>query len=284
MNLIVGASGQIGSTIVNELRKKGIPVTAIIRNPDKAAVFDDIPVQIADIFNTDSLIKAFDGGDTVFLLTPESFHSEDVIGDGERMIACYRQAIERTGIRRVVGLSSLGAHLGVGTGNLEISYKLEHAFDGLSIETTFIRPAYYFSNWLGYIDVIKSYGVLPTFFEPNQKIPMIAPNDVARFAASVLMSPTPTPKVIELVGPQDYSTFDVANAFSKCLGIDVIPHQTPREQWLQTLTGVGFSENAARNMIAMTETLTNENNTPASGLTPIRQETSLEEYICKNNI
>jgi uncharacterized protein YbjT (DUF2867 family)/uncharacterized protein YdhG (YjbR/CyaY superfamily) len=280
MNIITGAGGQVGSALVKELSKNGVPVTAIIRNRNKANTFDpNVQVRIADVFDAESLTKAFNGGETVFLITPENFHSEDVLGDGKRIIAAYRKAIQQTGIRRIIGLSSMGAHLGNGTGNLMISHWLEEAFGDLSVETTYIRPAYYFSNWLAYADVVKEYGILPTFFEPEQKIPMVSPQDIAQFAASVFMDPTFSAKVVELTGPQSYSTQDVARIYAKYYKREVLPNRIPREEWVPTLINAGFSTDAATNMAAMTATLTDGEDKPKSEAIPIKLETGLEEYI-----
>lgn len=280
MYIVTGASGQVGSALVKELSKNGMPVTAVLRNRDKVGMFSSsVQVRIADVFDADALAKAFGGGDTVFLLTPESFHSDDVLGDGRRMIAAYRKAIEQAGIRRVVGLSSMGAHLENDTGNLMISHWLEHAFEGLSVETVFIRPAYYYSNWLAYADVAKEYGILPTFFESQQKISMVSPQDVARFAASVMMDSQFSTKVIELVGPRKYSAQDVARIYGKCFDREVTPNLIPRGEWVQTLIQAGFSNNAAMNMAAMTATLTDEKDHPKSGVTPVVLTTRLDDYI-----
>lgn len=280
MNIITGASGQVGSALVKELSKNGMPVTAIIRNQNKANLFDpNVLVRIADVFNADSLTKAFEGGETVFLMTPESFGSNNVLDDGQRMIEGYRKAIEKAGIRRIVGLSSMGAHLEADTGNLMISHWLEQAFDDLPIETMFIRPAYYYSNWLAYIDVAKEYSVLPTFFAPEQKIPMVSPQDVACFAASAMTTPAFTEKVVELVGPQDYSVQEVAQIYAQCFGQDITTQQTPKEQWVPTLIEAGFSEDAARNMAAMTATLTDGERNPKSNAKQVRMRSTLDEFL-----
>lgn len=280
MNIITGASGQVGSALVKELSKNGMPVTAVIRNRNKADLFNqNVQVRIADVFDAESLTKAFEGGETVFLMTPESFESNDVLGDGQRMIAAYRKAVEKAGIRRVVGLSSMGAHLEAGIGNLMISHWLEQAFVDLPVETLFIRPAYYYSNWLAYFDVAKEYGVLPTFFAPEQKISMVSPQDVACFAASKMATPAFTEKIVELAGPQDYSAQEVAQIFAQCFGRDVFPQQTPKEQWIPTLMEAGFSEDAARNMAAMTATLTESEKYPKSNVAQLREETPLDKFL-----
>ncbi|NDV82725.1 NAD(P)H-binding protein [Bacteroides sp. 51] len=280
MNIVVGASGRVGMALVKELNKREMPVTAVIRDADKAKMFSsDTEVCIADVFDVDALTKAFKGAHSVFLLTPESMHSENVMEDAEKVIANYRKAIMKTGVKRIVGLSSMGAQLGEGSGNLFISYKLERAFADLPVQATFIRPAYYYSNWIGYVEVAREYGVLPTFFDPSQKIAMVSPGDVAEFAAIVMRSEALSAPVYEITGPVAYSSADVAQIFGEYLNREVIPQQIPREQWIPTLTGVGFSADAAHNMALMTETVVN---TVVFGEKPenlIVWNTEMKEYL-----
>lgn len=282
MNIVVGASGRVGSALVKELNKRGMPVTAIIRNSDKAGMFsNDTQVRIADVFDVDALTKAFDGGHTAFLVTPESMYSENVMEDADKVIENYRTAIMKAGVKRIIGLSSSGAHLGEGSGNLFISYKLERGFADLPVQTTYIRPAYYYSNWLGYMDVAREYGVLPTFFHPDQKIPMISPADVAQFAAIVMRSEALSAPIYEIAGPVAYSSADVARIFGEHLKRDVIAQQIPYEQWIPTLTSVGFSDDAAHNLALMTETVVNTTTFSEKPQNLIVWNTELKEYLAK---
>lgn len=282
MNIVVGANGRVGSVLVRELDKRGMPVTAIVRDKSKAERFNkNIQVRIADLFEVDTLIDAFKDGNTVFLMTPESMHSEDVIGDAEKVIGNYRKAVAKTGIKRIVGLSSMGAHIGEGSGNLFISYKLERAFTDLPVQTTFIRPAYYYSNWIGYLEVAREHGALPTFFNPDQKIAMVAPEDVAQFTAIVMRSGALSAPMYEIEGPAAYSSNDVASIFGEYLHREVVAQQIPQEQWIPTLSSVGFSDDAARNMVLMTETVVN---TSVFGEMPenkIVWNTEMREYLDK---
>jgi len=71
MNIILGATGQIGSAIVKKLIEKGLPVKAVIRNKEKADELKSYgaEVAIADYFDLDSLkeaVKNSDGGLTTF--------------------------------------------------------------------------------------------------------------------------------------------------------------------------------------------------------------------------
>ena len=86
---------------------------------------------------------------------------------------------------------------------------------------------------------------------------MVAPEDVAQFAAIVMRSKALSAPVYEIEGPEAYSSNDIARIFGEYLNREVIAQQIPQDQWISTLTGVGFSEDAARNMALMTRTVVN---------------------------
>lgn len=272
----------MGAALVNELVKRDMPILAIVRDKKKTAMFDgQVQCHIADVFDLDTLIKAFGKDDTVFLMTPENIHSNDVLGDAKRMLEIYREVVSRTGVRRVIGLSSMGAHLGAGSGNLYISHLLEQTFTGLPVETTFIRPAYYYSNWMNYIEVARTYGILPTFFHPQQKIAMVSPEDVARFAAIVMRSRILSAPLYEIEGPKAYSANDIARFFSEYLKREVTVQQIPQEQWIPTLTKVGFSPDAAHNMALMTQTVVNATSFGENAENKIVWNTEFEDYLVR---
>ena len=102
MNMILGATGQVGSAIVNILAEKGLPVRAVIRNEEKADKLKSIGAEVAivDYFDLAALKDAVKDGDLVFLLTPETGTSNDVLGDTEKLLIFQYQSNNRTFINR----------------------------------------------------------------------------------------------------------------------------------------------------------------------------------------
>jgi uncharacterized protein YbjT (DUF2867 family) len=285
MNVILGATGQVGSSIAEHLTEKNESVKAVIRNPDKA---DDlkskgVQVEIADYFDLEALQATVKGGELIFVLTPENGQSEDLLGDTQLLLKNYQKAIQSSGINKIVGLSSIGAQHESGTGNLQMSYMLEHAFADMKLPQVFVRPAYYFSNWLPYLPVVKEQGVLPSFFPVDQKIPMISPQDVAGFIVEKIASGIKNSEVYELVGPKSLSAKDVAENFGEVIGRDVKAQQIPKEQWKPMLQQADFTDDAAENLIAMTEAVIDSRAKPeAKGTNPVKLKTSLKEYFKKH--
>lgn len=280
MNIIVGATGQVGSNLINEIKRKGLPVRAVVRNPNKI-IDKTIESRTVDLFNVEQLTKAFIGGTTVFILTPENPISNDIIGDTKRIVENYRKAIQSTGVRRIVGLSCVGAHIDGNTGNILMSRILEQGFDDLEAEKVFIRPSYYFSNWLNYLATIKQYGVLPTFFPEDLKIEMHSPIDLAKFIAKVMMDKSTSGNriIFELTGQQKYSSINVAKTFSNLLDKDVITQSIPKEQWKETLLSAGFTENTATNLSDMTQAVIDNKIVPERPNDIIKLPTTLEKYM-----
>jgi uncharacterized protein YbjT (DUF2867 family) len=258
MNIVVGASGQVGSAIVENLVSRNEPVTAVIRNPDKRKEleqFQNISIEVADAFDLPALTKAFKNGTSVLLLTPDDPESNNVMSDTKTMLGNYKKAIEGSQIKKIVGLSSMGAQLETNSGSLKMSYMLEHHFADLNIQKIFVRPAYYYSNWIESLAAVQDEGVLPTFFPVDLKMPMISPLDVAKFIAELMSSPVEGEPIFEIEGPTWYSSRDVANAFGKVLNRNVVPQQIPREDWWKTIKQFGFSDDVTKNFVEMTQTI-----------------------------
>lgn len=284
MNIILGASGQVGSSVVEHLIGKDEPVRAVIRDKEKAEHLEKkgIEVRIADYFNEKALSEAVQGGDLIFLLTPETGESKDILGDTKRLLENYRSAIESSQIKKVIGLSSIGAQHASGTGNLQMSYMLEHAFTGLPVQQIFVRPSYYYSNWLPHLPTVKDQGILPTFFPTDLKITMVSPMDVAEFIAEVMINNVEGSQIYELEGPA-YSSIDVANTFEEILDRPVQAQQIPGTKWMETLQQIGFTEDAINNFVEMTEAVIEGKTTPErQGTIDVGMKTTLTQYFKEN--
>lgn len=283
MNIVLGATGQVGSMLAMNLLEKGQPVRAVVRNEDKAYELKKKGAEIivADYLDKEALKKAFQGGESAFLLTPENPFSENYLDDMRLIIGNYQEGIQDAGIKRVVGLSSMGAHHESGTGTLKASYMLEHAFYDHATEQTFVRPSYYYSNWIGYLELMMSKGVLPTFFPPEMKIPMIAPKDVAEFLANSIMQKAPRKKIVEISGPYDYSSLEIAKICSELLQENVAIEQIIPSEWENTLKQAGFTSDGTTNLIQMTKAVI-EGKTKAEGDEAISLHTDFKTYLKQN--
>lgn len=279
MYVIVGATGQVGSLLVDELSRNGCPIRAVARHPEKLTN-RTVEIVQADLFDAGQLAVAFRGCETAFVITPENPSATDILADTRRIVRNYTEAIRAAGIRSVVALSCLGAQASGDTGNLLMSKMLEDELDRLDIDKVFIRPSYYYSNWLPYLDTVSRYGVLPTFFPPDLKLDMHAPADLARFAAGVITGTVQrTRKVYELIGPTAYSSQDVADILSVKLNKSVTVHPIPGDRWRETLRSAGFTDNTAKHVENMTRAVIDGKTNPERPADAIRLATPIEAYF-----
>ena len=103
---LIGATGNIGSKILNEALNRGHEVTAIVRNTDRLEKREGVSPQQCDLAQTDKLTKVINGNDAVIISVR---HKEN---DVLKVFDACREA----GVRRVLvvgGAASLEASPGV---------------------------------------------------------------------------------------------------------------------------------------------------------------------------
>jgi len=62
---VLGASGMVGTPLVEELLDRGHEVTAVVRNPDRIAARDNLTVSRGDAFDPDSVRSSIQGADVL---------------------------------------------------------------------------------------------------------------------------------------------------------------------------------------------------------------------------
>ena len=105
---LFGASGFIGSSVLEELLGAGHQVTALIRNPDRVAAHAALTVVQGDVSDPAAVARTIDGTEAVIscLGTPRNEkQSVDFLADVLRSII---DAMERFGVERLVAISGAG--------------------------------------------------------------------------------------------------------------------------------------------------------------------------------
>jgi uncharacterized protein YbjT (DUF2867 family) len=254
MFIILGGTGHVGSAVARELIRLQQPVTIISRKGtgnEKWRAYG-AEIAVADVNDVDALRQIFRRGKRAFLLNPPAPPSSDTELEESRTVTAIMAALEGSGLEKVVAESTYGAQPGNRCGDLNILYNMEQALASQSIPYGLIRAAYYFSNWDGALQTVRASGELHTMFPPDFELPMVAPEDLGRFAAHLLASPIDHVGTHYVEGPRRYSSADVAEAFSDVLEKPVRVVSTPRKQWVQAFSAMGFSPAAADSYARMT--------------------------------
>lgn len=128
MNVIVtGSLGNIGKPLATELVEKGHTVTVISSKPEKQKDIEALGAKaaIGSLEDVDFLMSTFTDADAVFAMVPPDFTELNQVEYYQRIGRNYAQAIQQSGIKRLVHLSSMGAHLDRGTGFILGSHHIE---------------------------------------------------------------------------------------------------------------------------------------------------------------
>jgi uncharacterized protein YbjT (DUF2867 family) len=253
MYVVLGATGHVGSSVVEELLRSGVPVTAVTRDEDKAAAWRRRGAQAAvvDVTDIDGLRTVFRQGRRAFLLNPPAAPSTDTDREEHRTFTSIVEALDGSGLEKLVVESAYGAQHGDRIGDLSVLFDFEQALARQPIPVTVLRAAYYMSNWDAVLDSARQ-GLLPTMYPADLAIPMVAPADLGAAAARLLREAPDRTGTHYVEGPSRYSSGDVAAAFAHAFGRGVRVQVTPRDQWEQAYRELGFSESAASSYARMT--------------------------------
>lgn len=278
MYIILGGTGHIGSALSTRLLEWGQAVTIVTRDAAKAQAWarrGAIPAQV-DVHDSAALRRVFQTGKRAYLLNPPADPSTDTDAEERATVAAILEALDGSGLTKVVAASTYGAQPAERCGDLGTLFALEEGLRAQPIPAAIIRGAYYFSNFEMALEPARA-GTLPTMIPPDLRIPMVAPDDLARFAASLLTGRADEVGIYHVEGPERYSWRDVAAAFGAALGREVALEVVPRDQWETTFRALGFSEPAAISYARMTGTLVD--GTYEQPENPVRGSITLAEYI-----
>lgn len=240
MITVMGASGRVGGTVLRALAGSGRRLRAISRGQGPA--MPGVEWVGADAFDADSLARAFEGSDAVFVMNPIAPDAADVYADAARLSASVSKALKRAGVPYAVALCSQGAHLPEGTGVVRTLYQFEQELLASDVPLTRLRPAYFMESWLPLAEIAAQTGELPALLDPVDKaVPTVSVRDVGRFAAEFLLDPQPG--IANLTGPRAYSDRDAAAILTRLLGRAITPAPVPADQVapLHEMAGLGAS-------------------------------------------
>jgi uncharacterized protein YbjT (DUF2867 family) len=279
MYIILGATGHVGSSVAKHLLHAGEPVTIVTHDPDKRADWEPLGAKVAvvDVHDTEALALVFKTGRRLFLLNPPAPIDSDTVAEEKRSLACILEAVKAADFEKVVAESTAGAQPGDGIGDLGVLFEMEQALRAIGVPTSINRAAYYFSNWDHALETAREAGEVHTLYPADFKLPMVAPEDLGATAARLLRWPPEKFHIRYVEGTQDYSSQDVADAFSHALGKPVRVVVTPKDRWRLSLEQQGFSKPAAESMARMTVLTLASDFKVAEEV--VRGPTSLQAYI-----
>jgi uncharacterized protein YbjT (DUF2867 family) len=281
MHIILGGNGHVGSALARTLLAQGESVTIVSRSPSTIATWQKrgAQVEVVDVHDTLELHRVFTRGKRLFLLNPPANPATDTDIEERKSLISILNAIENSGLEKIVAESTYGAQFGHQIGDLGVLYEMEQHLAAQPIPFSIIRAAYYMSNWDFSIQTARQEGVIHTFFPIDSVLPMVAPRDIGQLAARLMTEPIERLGLYNIEAPERYSPHDVAEAFAKALQKPVEAIEIPPDQWINAMQQIGFSNEAAKSFSNMT-TIAIKGEFPSRDRVT-RGEISLESYIAE---
>ena len=260
MYVITGATGNTGSVIIEKLLAKGAKVRAVGRHADRLQPLAARGAEafVADVTDAAALTKAFAGAEAVYAMIPPNMSAPDVLAHSKAAGDALAAAIEKSGVKNVVALSSIGADKPDRTGPVVGLHYLEEKLNAISsLNALYLRPGYFMENLLPQVGVIRTFGLMAGPLKAELKLPLIATRDIGAAAAdSLLKLDFEGKRTRELLGERDISYSEIVPIIGKAIGKPGLMYQKlPGMQLKPALMQMGMSASLADGLLEMADAL-----------------------------
>ncbi len=254
--IITGSLGHISKPLTRELLEKGHSVTVISSSEVRRKEIEDLRANaaIGSLEDANFLTETFIGADAVYTMVPPGNYFDpnfDLLGHYHKIGNNYAQAIEKSGVKRVVNLSTIGGNLSEGNGILIGAHDVEEILNKLpNVNLTHMRPVYFYYNLLAFADSIKNQGMIFANYG-KEKFPLVAPEDIAVAVADEIVISDSENKTRYIVS-DERSGNEIADIFGNAIGKpDLKWVVVSDEQVLDALKSIGMQPKIAEGMIEM---------------------------------
>ena len=256
MYVVTGATGNTGHVVAKRLLAAGEKVRVIGRNAERLQPLVAAGAEpfVADVTDATALAKAFAGAKAVYLMIPPNLASKDPRADQEKIGNAVAKALQQSGVKYAVALSSVGADKNDKTGPVVGLHQFEEKLNRIpGLNVLHLRAGYFMENTLGQAGAIKGFGMTASPLRADLKLPMIASRDVGEAAAAALLKLDFTGhQARELLGQRDLSYGEVATIIGKAINKPNLNYtQLPDEQMKPVLTQWGMSTGVADLILEM---------------------------------
>ena len=250
--LVTGATGYIGTRLVQRLLDEGHHVRALARNPTKLA---DVPwrgraeVVRGDLNDVDSLTSAFDGIDVVYYLVHSMGSAKHFATEEDRAVRNVVTAARHTGVRRVVYLSGLHPENTALSTHLQSRTAVGEVLIDSGIETVVLQAGVVIGSGSASFEMIRHLtDRLPVMTTPkwvHNKIQPIAVRDALYYLVAAATASLPSSRTWDIGGPDVLEYGDMMRIYAEVAGLRkrhliVLPFLTPTiaSLWVGTVTPI----------------------------------------------
>ena len=213
--VLTGSVGHNTKPLAKLLVKEGCDVSVITTNDARRTDIESKGARplVGTIEDAAFLATSFAGADVVYFMIPPSHSSID---NSRRVAQNAATAVRASGVKKVIFLSCVGAHLASGTGLILSFHYAEQVFRAVEgISLTIIRPGYFYHNFTEYyLPMIKANGFLGNNYGGNDTLGLVHHLDVAEVIAEEVLAPAEPSVKVRFV----FSDYRTCNEVAALLG------------------------------------------------------------------
>ena len=265
---VTGSLGYVSTPLIQELIKKGHSVTVISSKAEKQKDIEALGAKaaIGTMEDVDFLTDTFRGADAVYcMLAPygnfadPNNNASKVSTTADAVANNYVKAIERSGVKRVVYLSSIGADMKKDSGLIIIHHNAENTLNKLpaDVNISFMRPAGFYKNLFAYVNSIKNQDNIAASYGGDDTMMLVSNIDIADAIAQELESQVGGRKV-RYVASEELTCNGAAGILGAAIGKpDLKWVSISDEQELNRYKAIGMSDSFALNFVEMNASIHN---------------------------
>jgi len=219
MNLVVGATGLLGGSIVNKLMARGKPVRAMVRQSSVSLGTESV---VGDLKDPESLKRACRGVTTVVTTANSAQRggADNIISvdlEGNRALI---RAARNAGVRHFVFVSAAFVDPNSANPLFAAKARTEEYLRASDLTWTIIAPHAFLDVWFTLLvgSALAAGAPVSLVNGGHKRHSLIAVDDVAAFTAAVVDAPEASGRRLLLGGPEALSFSDVVAIAARILG------------------------------------------------------------------
>jgi uncharacterized protein YbjT (DUF2867 family) len=258
--IVTGSLGNISKPLTKELTEKGHDVTVISSSSERQSDIEALGAKaaIGTMEDVDFLTETFSGSDVIYAMEALNAgvffdHHINIIDANIQIAKNYKEAIEKSGVKNVIHLSSIGAHTNEGNGILKFHYEAEKVLNELpeNVSIKFMRPVGFYYNMFAFIPTIKSQNAIIQNYGGDDQEPWVSPLDIASVIAEEVEKPF-NGREIRYIASEEISPNEIAKTLGEAIENPDLQWVTiPDEDLLNNMIKVGMNPETAKGFVEM---------------------------------
>lgn len=257
--VLTGSIGHISKPVAEKLIAAGHQVSIITSNKNNTSAIKALGATALTGSVEDAIFlqNAFAGADAVYLMIPPNWGVTNWLAYQKQVAHYYIDAIKANGIKKVVMLSSMGAHMINGAGPVDGLAYLEQQLNAMpGVDALYLRPSYFYYNLFSMIPLIKQAGIMGSNQPASHNLVLTHTSDIAVVAAEALLSLSFTGKSVRYIASDEKTWAEITEALGNAIGKTNLPWvEFTDEQSMEGMLKAGLPNTFAEGYTAMGKAL-----------------------------